>query len=63
MDKFNEDPLKYFEDYKEFFINPEKIRIEKEGKHKDIISLINDKVNLLWINIMSCSPNKKAFAN
>ena len=35
--------------------------IEKEGNQKDVKPLINEKANLLWINLMSCSPNKKAF--
>ena len=61
MNKINEDPFQYFEDYRKSFINPKLQMIEKEGNQKDVKPLINEKANLLWINLMSCSPNKKAF--
>ena len=61
MEKINEDPFEYFEDYKKSFINPNIKNIERERNHKDIIPLINEKVNLLLINLMSVSPNKKSF--
>ena len=61
MNKINEDPFEYFQDYKLSFINPKLERIEKEGSQKDIKPLISEKIKLLWINLMSCSPKKKAF--
>ena len=61
MNKINEDPFEYFQDYKLSFINPKLERIEKEGSQKDIKPLISEKIQLLGINLMSCSPKKKAF--
>lgn len=61
MNKINEDPFQYFKDYKEFYINPQLERLEKKVNLKDIIPLINDKVNLLWINLMSCIPKKQNY--
>ena len=61
MNKINEDPFQYFKDYKEFYINPQLERLEKNVNLKDIIPLINDKVNLLWINLMSCIQKKQNY--
>ena len=58
MNKINEDPFQYFEDYKKSYIKPLLERLEKEGNKKDIKPLINEKAYLLWINLMSCIPKK-----
>ena len=58
MDKIKEDPFQYLEEYKMSFIIPNLEKIEKEEKQKDIIPLIKEKIKILWINLMSCSPKK-----
>jgi len=62
MIKFNEDPFKYFEDYKQMYINPKIENIEKdekEEKQKEILISIGEKLQLIWLNLMSCTPKKE----
>ena len=58
MNKINEDPFKYFEDYKKFYINPDLEKIEKEGKQKEIILLIKEKIEIFMINLSSYAQKK-----
>ena len=58
MNKINEDPFKYFEDYKKLYINPNLEKIEKEGKQKEIILLIKEKIQLFTINLTSYAQKK-----
>jgi len=59
MNKINEDPLKYFEEYKILYINPALQKIEKEGKQKEIVTLIKEKIQLFTINLKNYSKKGK----
>lgn len=59
MNKINEEPFKYFEDYKISYINPELEKIEKEGNQKEIMLLVSKKLFLFGNNLMSCIPKEK----
>jgi hypothetical protein len=56
MNKINEDPFKYFEEYKKETINPEIENMEKEGKQEEMIILINEKLNLISNNLFKLVP-------
>ena len=58
MNRINEDPFKYFEEYKTFYINPNLKKIEKEGKQKEIILLIEEKIQLFMLNLNSYAQKK-----
>ena len=58
MNRINEDPFKYFEEYKTFYINPNLKKIEKEGKQKEIILLIKEKIQLFMFNLNSYAQKK-----
>jgi len=58
MNRINEDPFKYFEEYKTFYINPNLRKIENEGKQKEIILLIEEKIQLFMLNLNSYAQKK-----
>ena len=63
MNKINEDPFKYFEEYKKETINPKIENMEKEGKHKEMIFLINEKLNLISNNLFKLVPTNEIKTN
>jgi hypothetical protein len=63
MNKIKEDPFKYFEEYKKETINPKIENMEKEGKHKEMIFLINEKLNLISNNLFKLVPTNEIKTN
>jgi len=46
----------------QYYINPKLESIEKEvkeEKRKEIIKSISEKLQLIWLNLMSCIPQKE----
>ena len=63
MIKFKEDPLKYFEDYKKYTINPKIESITKEGKQEEMVQLINEKLNIIFDNLFKLIPKNETKNN
>jgi len=55
MNNFNEDPFKYFKDYKQYYINPKIKNVENdenEKKQKEILPSIGEKLQLICNNLI-----------
>jgi hypothetical protein len=60
---FKEDPLKYFEDYKKYTINPKIESITKEGKQEEMVQLINEKLKIIFDNLFKLIPKNETKNN
>ena len=62
MNNVKEDPFKYFEEYKKETINPKIESLVNEEK-KEMLFLINEKLNLISNNLFKLTPTNEVRTN